>query len=257
MRRNLFSTLLTALLCAALVLPAAGAGPVTDSIYLPFVAVIRPWNETPVLQWQRGGCYSSWCETGWYSSPALADVNGDGRDDILASAYSLWALDGVSGTPIWSVIQTMGAAGVKLYSTSSAILERIADGRFVLGYNILGSYAADWASRHPDLGIVLPKDYTVVMSRIGLVPQAAASPDLGRTYLEFFMSREGQTIMARPLQIAAVSPDVAGENTATTLQEQLGKQLRPVPVSPGLMVYLDQVKRARLISRWNEVLRLQ
>ncbi|MNY78977.1 hypothetical protein D3C86_2194350 [compost metagenome] len=59
------------------------------------------------------------------------------------------------------------------------------------------------------------------------------------------------------MQIAAVSPDVAGENTATTLQEQLGKQLRPVPVSPGLMVYLDQVKRARLISRWNEVLRLQ
>jgi iron(III) transport system substrate-binding protein len=158
---------------------------------------------------------------------------------------------------IWSVIQTMGAAGVKLYSTSSAILERIADGRFVLGYNILGSYAADWASRHPDLGIVLPKDYTVVMSRIGLVPQAASSPDLGRAYLEFFMSREGQTIMARQLQIAAVSPDVAGENTATTLQEQLGKQLRPVPVSPGLMVYLDQVKRARLISRWNEVLRLQ
>lgn len=158
---------------------------------------------------------------------------------------------------IWSVIQTMGAAGVKLYSTSSAILERIADGRFVLGYNILGSYAADWASRHSDLGIVLPKDYTVVMSRIGLVPQAAASPDLGRAYLEFFMSREGQTIMARQLQIAAVSPDVAGENTATTLQEQLGKQLRPVPVSPGLMVYLDQVKRARLISRWNEVLRLQ
>jgi iron(III) transport system substrate-binding protein len=33
--------------------------------------------------------------------------------------------------------------------------------------------------------------------------------------------------------------------------------LKPVPVSPGLMVYLDQVKRARLIARWNEVLRLQ
>ncbi|MGI0523341.1 ABC transporter substrate-binding protein [Rhizobium giardinii] len=158
---------------------------------------------------------------------------------------------------IWSVIQTMGAAGVKLYSTSSAILERVSDGRFVLGYNILGSYAADWASRHPDVGIVLPRDYTVVMSRIGLVPQAAASPDLGRRYLEFFMSKEGQTIMARELQIPAVSPDVAGANTANTMREMLGGQLRPVPVSPGLMVYLDQVKRARLIARWNEVLRLQ
>jgi iron(III) transport system substrate-binding protein len=158
---------------------------------------------------------------------------------------------------IWSVIRAMGAAGVKLYSTSQAILERVADGRFLLGYNILGSYAADWASRHPDVGIVLPKDYTVVMSRIGLVPQAAAAPDLGRRYLEFFMSKEGQTIMARELQIPAVSPEVAGNNTATTLREMLGGQLKPVPVSLGLMVYLDQVKRARLISRWNEVLRLQ
>lgn len=158
---------------------------------------------------------------------------------------------------IWTVIQAMGAAGVKLYSTSSAILERIADGRFTLGYNILGSYAADWAARDPDIGIVLPRDYTVVMSRIGLVPEAAATPALGRRFLEYFMSREGQTILARELQIPAVSPDVSGENTASTLQTLLGAQLRPVPVSPGLMVYLDQVKRARLIARWNEVLRLQ
>ncbi|WP_189635691.1 ABC transporter substrate-binding protein [Rhizobium grahamii] len=158
---------------------------------------------------------------------------------------------------IWSVIGAMGAAGVKLYSTSSAILERVSDGRFVLGYNILGSYAADWAKRHPDVGIVLPKDYTVVMSRIGLVPQAAGEPELGRRYLSFFMSKEGQTIMARELQIPAVSPEVAGENTANTMQELLGAQLRPVPVSPGLMVYLDQVKRARLIAHWNEVLRTQ
>jgi iron(III) transport system substrate-binding protein len=156
---------------------------------------------------------------------------------------------------IWSVIRSMGAAGVKLYSTSSAILERIADGRFVLGYNILGSYAADWAARNPDVGIVLPKDYTVVMSRIGLVPAASRSPDLGRRYLEYFMSAEGQTVMARELQIAAVNPDVSGQNTANRMQEVLGAQLRPVPVSPGLMVYLDQVKRTRLIERWNEALR--
>src|SRR3546814_19260957 len=79
---------------------------------------------------------------------------------------------------IWSVIQAMGAAGVKLYSTSQAILERVAAGRSILGDNILGSYAADWASRDPDVGIVLPRDYTVVMSRPGLFPPAAASPAL-------------------------------------------------------------------------------
>jgi iron(III) transport system substrate-binding protein len=155
---------------------------------------------------------------------------------------------------VWDVVRAMGAAGVKLYSTTSAILERVADGRFVLGYNILGSYAAKWASLNPDIGIMLPKDYTVVTSRIGLVPRAARSPDLGRRYLEFFMSAEGQTVMAQELRIAALNPDVLGENTSDAMQAALGSQLRPVPVSLGLMAYLDQVKRARLIERWNRTL---
>jgi iron(III) transport system substrate-binding protein len=63
--------------------------------------------------------------------------------------------------------------------------------------------------------------------------------------------------MAQQLQIAALNPNVAGENTANAMQQALGNQLRPVPVSPGLMVYLDQVKRARLIRRWNDALSIQ
>ena len=109
----------------------------------------------------------------------------------------------------------------------------------------------------PILGCILGLLADVVMSRIGLVPQAAASPELGRRYLAFFMSKEGQEILSRELQIAAVSPEVSGSNTARTMSALLGAQLKPVPVSPGLMVYLDQVKRARLIARWNEVLRTQ
>ena len=60
--------------------------------------------------------------------------------------------------------------------------------------------------------------------------------------------------MARDLHIAAVNPDVSGENTANAIQATMGAQLRPVPVSPGLLVYLDQVKRNRLVERWNAAL---
>ena len=155
---------------------------------------------------------------------------------------------------LWALVGAMGAAGVKLYSTTAAIVERVASGQFVFGYNILGSYAAEAAARNPDLGIVLPRDYTIVTSRIGLVPKAAGHPDLGQAFLEFFMSAQGQAIMAEQLQIAALNPAVLGPNTATAMQEALGDQLRPTPVSPGLMVYLDQVKRTRLIARWNDAL---
>ena len=193
------------------------------------------------------------------------DAHGDavfgrvGTYDIERSGvgFMFFARDQEQYGDLWTLVRAMGAAGVKLYSTTSAIVERVADGRFVFGYNILGSYAAEAAIRNPDLGILLPRDYTIVTSRIGLVPTAAANPDLGRKYLEFFMSAEGQTIMAQQLQIAALNPEVKGPNTANAMQEALGNQLRPVPVSPGLMVYLDQVKRARTIARWNETLRGQ
>ncbi len=55
----------------------------------------------PVLKWQHGGCYSSWCETGWYSSPAVADLDNDGKPEVIASAYTVFALNGENGTLQW------------------------------------------------------------------------------------------------------------------------------------------------------------
>jgi len=57
----------------------------------------------PQLKWQNAGCYRSWCETGWYSSPAVADLDGDGRPEVIASAYSIVALDGATGNLLWRV----------------------------------------------------------------------------------------------------------------------------------------------------------
>jgi hypothetical protein len=57
----------------------------------------------PSLKWQRGGCYTSWCETGWYSSPAVADLDGDGSKEVIGSAYSIVVLDGTSGNLEWRV----------------------------------------------------------------------------------------------------------------------------------------------------------
>ena len=54
--------------------------------------------DAPVLEWQHGGCYSSWCETGWYSSPAVTDLDGDGTMEVIAGAYSIFILNGEDGT---------------------------------------------------------------------------------------------------------------------------------------------------------------
>ncbi len=66
--------------------------------------------QAPVLKWEHGGCYASWCETGWYSSPAVADLDGDGTPEVIGATYSLFVLNGEDGTEQWSADPEGGRA---------------------------------------------------------------------------------------------------------------------------------------------------
>ena len=148
----------------------------------------------------------------------------------------------------------MGRAGVQVFPTSQDVIERVNAGTLLLGYNVLGSYAADQVAKLPDLGMLLPQDYVVVASRVALVPKAAGAPDLGQEFLQFLMSRQGQTILAERLRLPAISLEVAGKDSAAAMQEALGAKLRPVAVSPGLLAYLDAASRAQVLAKWNAAL---
>lgn len=175
-----------------------------------------------------------------------------GTYDITLSAlgYLFLARDEERSGDIWTLLAAMADAGLEVFPTSQEIIDRVAEGRLKLGYNILGSYAADQARQRPDLGLVLLRDYTVVVSRVALVPRAARNPDLGEAFLGFLMSREGQEVLARKLRLPAVSLEVSDAESARAMQAALGAQLQPVAVSPGLLVYLDQAKRRRLLAKW-------
>ena len=89
-------------------LAAAGSGAQPPRQQSVTTQSIQP----PVLKWKNGGCYSSWCETGWYSSPAVADLNGDGHTEVIASAYSTFILDGATGTPIKTIPPSVDGARI-------------------------------------------------------------------------------------------------------------------------------------------------
>lgn len=179
-----------------------------------------------------------------------------GTYDIARSAvgYLFLMRDLEHFADLWPLVRAMGRAGVQTFPTSQDVIDGVNSGKLKLGYNVLGSYAADQATRLPDVGLVLPRDYVVVVSRVALVPKAAANPDLGEAFLGFLMSREGQTVLAERLRLPAVSLEVRGKDSAAAMQEALGAKVRPVAVSPGLLAYLDAASRARVLAEWNAAL---
>lgn len=187
---------------------------------------------------------------------ATAPRGAIGTYDIARSAvgYLFLMRDQEHFADLWPLVRAMGRAGVQTFPTSQEVIDGVNSGALHLGYNVLGSYAADQAAKLPNLGLALPRDYVVVVSRVALVPKAAANPDLGQAFLEFLLSREGQTVLAERLRLPAVSLEVSGKDSASAMQQALGARLRPVPVSPGLLAYLDAASRARVMAAWNQAL---
>lgn len=187
---------------------------------------------------------------------ATAPKGSIGTYDITRSAvgYLFLMRDQEHFADLWPLVRAMGRAGVQVFPTSQDVIERVNAGTLKLGYNVLGSYAADQVAKLPDLGMVLPQDYVVVASRVALVPKAAGAPELGQKFLQFLMSRQGQTILAERLRLPAISLEVAGKDSAAAMQEALGAKLRPVAVSPGLLAYLDAASRAQVLAKWNAAL---
>ncbi|MBP7686720.1 MAG: VCBS repeat-containing protein, partial [Thermoflexales bacterium] len=55
---------------------------------------------TLTLKWQR--CPAWYCETGWYASPAVADLDSDGQQEVLWGGYTLMAVNGSTGLIEWN-----------------------------------------------------------------------------------------------------------------------------------------------------------
>src|SRR4051812_29962580 len=55
-----------------------------------------PAVSAPVLKWSQKGC-TSFCQTGWYGSPAVADLDGDGQPEVIWGSYDLVVLNGSTG----------------------------------------------------------------------------------------------------------------------------------------------------------------
>lgn len=186
----------------------------------------------------------------WRGRVVTYDVERSGVGYLLAQQ------DARMGSEFWYLAQALGRAGVQLSASTAEMIERIASGELLLGYNLLGSYALSLIERGAPIGVIAPRDYTLVMSRVAFIARHAPRPNAARLWLDFMLSRDGQALLGKSTsQLYTIRTDTDSALTAQTLAERLGYALKPISVGPGLLAAQDAMRKRAFLARWREALR--
>jgi len=172
---------------------------------------------------------------------ATYDIEQSGLGYLFAFA------DSQQATTFGSVIEAFARIHAVTTCCSAEIIDGVASGKYLIAYNVLGSYALARAETDPNIAIVAPTDYTLVLSRAALIPSRAANPGAAGDLIDFLLSPPGRAALrARHLYLDESDP--AGADLLATGGG--ASNLRPIPLSPVLLVGLDQQSRAHFIDLW-------
>lgn len=165
--------------------------------------------------------------------------------------FLYYAQDRLASADTLALSRAMGASGARLYESSVALLDGLKTGDATFGYNVVGSYAFEEQRTDPNLVVVFPSDYTLMMSRIAFISARARHPNAAKLFLGFLMSKEGQSLMAAA-NLAPVRTDLPA--SAHAGRAPTPSAARPIEVGPALLANLDHMRRERLLADWREAL---
>ncbi len=179
-----------------------------------------------------------------------------GSYDVRTSGvgYLVATQDEVTSSISGRLQESLGRAFTQVYCCTAPLLDAIADGELVLGYNLLGSYALARARQDPRIGVIVPTDYALVLSRVAFIMKDAPNLPHAQQFLRYLLSAEGQQIIAHQGELIALHPQATGPNSIAALTQDQPINFQPIPVGPALMVYLDQSKRRRFVNEWQNAL---
>jgi len=144
----------------------------------------------------------------------------------------------------WALLRAVGRTSPRFDIGAHEILARVSTGEQILAYNVMSSYALERHAKDPWVEVVFPSDYTLVMSRIAFISNAARHPAAAKLFLDFLLSRDGQMLLAQRY-MTPVRTDLP-----PVLEHTHPLNLQAIHVGPALMANLDRLKHAKLVSEW-------
>lgn len=164
--------------------------------------------------------------------------------------YTLFQQDARYTERFWDLVTALGANDAHLAPNTRKMLEGLSEGRYWLGYNLLGSYAMVWAQEHPEVIVQVPQDYALVVMRTGFIHRDAPNPRAAQAFMNFLLSRDGQRVLAAQTPLFSVRPDIIGPYTAQRLRDQVGDRLYPIPLNASVLAFVDPQRRQAFMARW-------
>lgn len=171
--------------------------------------------------------------------------------DPAASAvgYLYLAQDKQAYRNTWDLVRALGRNNVRLHRTTEAILNELSEGRTAFAYDMIGSYALKAQAANPQIGVIVPRDYALLMSRIAVIPRGARHPNAARLFLDYMLSWRGQSLL-----IAQHMTPVRGDLELPQAMRVNATSARAIRVGPTLLVHQDQLTRAKFLRDWNRAL---
>lgn len=178
-----------------------------------------------------------------------------GGYDISRSGigYLFAAFDARNALIYGRMLEGFGRMRIVTRCCSSNLIEELASGELLIGYNILGSYAYSAQKAGAPIGIVIPQDYVLALSRGIMIPQRTSQPDLARRFLNYLLSQRGQRVVQQEAFFFSPQGDVP-EGVEAPPGGLTSGMLRPIVIGPGLLPMQDRAKRERFLSEWRKAI---
>jgi two-component system sensor histidine kinase TctE len=153
----------------------------------------------------------------------------------------------------WGLANALGQVDVQLEANTADILDKIENGTLDLGYNVLGSYAMARQAAGQPLGIVVPEDYVLVLSRAALIARHTSQPALAGAFIDWLLSPRGQDIVAHEAGLGAILTAESNEGHPASPFPLSSSIVQPIALTPALLVGLDQQRHSRFLQNWTRL----
>ena len=153
--------------------------------------------------------------------------------------YLLSRQDEIQDAKFWTLLESFKQQDFRPVCCSSQMIDGVINGEADLAYNIVESYALPNLKEDGPLQIIHFDDYQIAIPRTAFIPKDSNQSAAGEKFISFFLSESGQNLLTPSTRLSVLDANSV-----------VGGPLRPIRLSPSLIISLDRVAKSEFFDQW-------